>query len=65
MCVCVCVSDDEGWTAQQRDGSSVPVQWSPSKQEVSLISEDYFPLYFLAPGSYTHTCTRAAPPELL
>ncbi|CAF88289.1 unnamed protein product, partial [Tetraodon nigroviridis] len=41
--------DNERWTAQQRDGSSVAVQWSPSKQEVFLTSEDYFPLYFLAP----------------
>ena len=58
MCVCVCVSDNERWTAQQRDGSSVAVQWSPSKQEVFLTSEDYFPLYFLAPGSHTHTHTQ-------
>uniref|UniRef100_A0A674MZK9 Laminin, gamma 1 n=1 Tax=Takifugu rubripes TaxID=31033 RepID=A0A674MZK9_TAKRU len=43
--------DDEHWTAQQRDGSSVSVQWSPSKQEVSLLSEDYFPLYFLFLGN--------------
>lgn len=61
MCVCVCVVDDEHWTAQQRDGSSVPVQWSPSKQEVSLLSEDYFPLYFLAPGLCTHTHTHTDP----
>uniref|UniRef100_A0A673BD85 Laminin subunit gamma-1 n=1 Tax=Sphaeramia orbicularis TaxID=375764 RepID=A0A673BD85_9TELE len=44
--------DDEQWTAQQRDGSSVPVQWSPSGQEVSLISDDYFPMYFIAPDKY-------------
>nr|CAD27803.1 lamC1 [Tetraodon nigroviridis] len=44
--------DNERWTAQQRDGSSVAVQWSPSKQEVFLTSEDYFPLYFLAPDKF-------------
>uniref|UniRef100_A0A8C4GIU1 Laminin subunit gamma-1 n=1 Tax=Dicentrarchus labrax TaxID=13489 RepID=A0A8C4GIU1_DICLA len=44
--------DDEQWTGQQRDGSSVSVQWSPSGQEVSLISDDYFPMYFIAPEKF-------------
>uniref|UniRef100_A0A8C2ZDC0 Laminin, gamma 1 n=1 Tax=Cyclopterus lumpus TaxID=8103 RepID=A0A8C2ZDC0_CYCLU len=44
--------DDEQWTGQQRDGSSVSVQWSPSGQEVSLISDDYFPMYFVAPEKF-------------
>ncbi|XP_017326850.1 laminin subunit gamma-1 [Ictalurus punctatus] len=43
---------DEGWTGQQRDGSSVPVQWSPSSHEISLVSEDYFPIYFVAPEKF-------------
>ncbi|XP_017260687.1 laminin subunit gamma-1-like, partial [Kryptolebias marmoratus] len=47
--------DDEQWSGQRRDGSSVPVQWSPSGQEVSLVSDDYFPIYFIAPGTHTHT----------
>uniref|UniRef100_A0A668A017 Laminin subunit gamma-1 n=1 Tax=Myripristis murdjan TaxID=586833 RepID=A0A668A017_9TELE len=44
--------DDEQWTGQQRDGSSVAVQWSPSGQEISLISDDYFPMYFIAPEKF-------------
>ncbi|KAM7399997.1 hypothetical protein PAMA_004607 [Pampus argenteus] len=44
--------DDEQWSAQQRDGSSVSVQWSPSGQEISLISDDYFPTYFIAPEKF-------------
>ncbi|XP_062338515.1 laminin subunit gamma-1 [Osmerus eperlanus] len=40
--------DDEKWTGQQRDSSSVPVQWSVGSQEISLISDDYFPMYFVA-----------------
>ncbi|MBN3312115.1 LAMC1 protein, partial [Atractosteus spatula] len=44
--------DDEGWTGQQREGSSVKVQWLPSQQEISLISEDYFPIYFVAPDKF-------------
>ncbi|XP_026061619.1 laminin subunit gamma-1 [Carassius auratus] len=44
--------DEEGWKGQQRDGSSVPVQWSPTSQEISLISEDYFPIYFVAPEKF-------------
>ncbi|XP_066548014.1 laminin subunit gamma-1 [Amia ocellicauda] len=43
---------DEEWTGQQRDGSSVKVQWSASTQEISLISEDYFPIYFVAPVKF-------------
>ncbi|XP_078121300.1 laminin subunit gamma-1 [Sander vitreus] len=45
-------TDAEQWTGQQRDGSSVPVQWSPSGQEISLISDDYFPMYFVAPEKF-------------
>uniref|UniRef100_A0A673GN31 Laminin subunit gamma-1 n=1 Tax=Sinocyclocheilus rhinocerous TaxID=307959 RepID=A0A673GN31_9TELE len=44
--------DEEGWKGQQRDSSSVPVQWSPTSREISLISEDYFPIYFVAPETF-------------
>ncbi|XP_022533612.2 laminin subunit gamma-1 [Astyanax mexicanus] len=44
--------DDEGWKGKQRDGSSVPVQWSLASQEISLISDDYFPMYFVAPAKF-------------
>ncbi|XP_030630034.1 laminin subunit gamma-1 [Chanos chanos] len=44
--------DDEQWTAQQRDGSSVSVQWSSRSQEISLVSDDYFPMYFVAPEKF-------------
>lgn len=54
----MCVLDDEQWTAQQRDSSPVPVQWSPSGQEVSLVSDDYFPIYFIAPGTQRHAHTH-------
>lgn len=57
VCVCVCVLGDEQWSGQQRDGSSVAVQWSDSEQEISLISDDYLPMYFVAPGTHTHTHT--------
>lgn len=42
---------DEEWSGQQRDGSTISVQWSASGQEVSLMAEDYQPLYFVAPGT--------------
>nr|XP_043869305.1 laminin subunit gamma-1-like [Solea senegalensis] len=45
-------TDDEQWTAQQRDGSSVSVLWSPSEQEISLMSDNYLPMYFIAPGKF-------------
>ncbi|XP_061587599.1 laminin subunit gamma-1 [Cololabis saira] len=43
---------DEQWTGQQRDGSPVPVQWSPAGRELSLVSEDYLPMYFVAPEKF-------------
>uniref|UniRef100_A0A6Q2Z0Q9 Laminin subunit gamma-1 n=1 Tax=Esox lucius TaxID=8010 RepID=A0A6Q2Z0Q9_ESOLU len=43
--------DNEGWTGQQRDGSRVQVQWS-DVGEISLISEDYNPMYFVAPEKF-------------
>lgn len=57
--MCVCVLDDEQWTGQERDGARGQVQWSSSGQEIFLISEDYFPIYFVAPGTHTHTHTPA------
>ncbi|XP_075996096.1 laminin subunit gamma-1 [Genypterus blacodes] len=44
--------DGEQWSGQQRDGSSVDVEWSSSGEEISLISEDYFPMYFIAPEKF-------------
>uniref|UniRef100_A0A3Q0T4A4 Laminin, gamma 1 n=1 Tax=Amphilophus citrinellus TaxID=61819 RepID=A0A3Q0T4A4_AMPCI len=44
--------DAEQWTGQHRDGASSLVQWSPSRQEISLISDDYFPIYFMAPERF-------------
>uniref|UniRef100_A0AAY5EE43 Laminin subunit gamma-1 n=1 Tax=Electrophorus electricus TaxID=8005 RepID=A0AAY5EE43_ELEEL len=43
---------DEGWTGQRRHGSGVPVHWSPDSQEISLVSDDYFPVYFVAPEKF-------------
>ncbi|XP_038125931.1 laminin subunit gamma-1 [Cyprinodon tularosa] len=43
---------DEEWSGQQRDGSTISVQWSASGQEVSLMAEDYQPLYFVAPEKF-------------
>ncbi|KAM6918887.1 laminin subunit gamma-1 [Xenentodon cancila] len=43
---------DEQWTGQQRDGSGVSVQWSSSRREVSLVSDDYLPMYFVAPEKF-------------
>ncbi|XP_007578148.1 laminin subunit gamma-1 [Poecilia formosa] len=42
----------EEWSGQTRDGSTVSVQWSPTGQEVSLMSEDYQPLYLVAPEKF-------------
>ncbi|XP_041134161.1 laminin subunit gamma-1-like [Polyodon spathula] len=44
--------DAEGWRGEQRDGTEALVQWSPNSHEISLISEDYFPIYFVAPEKF-------------
>uniref|UniRef100_A0A6I8N883 Laminin subunit gamma-1 n=2 Tax=Ornithorhynchus anatinus TaxID=9258 RepID=A0A6I8N883_ORNAN len=44
--------DQEGWRAEQRDGSEVSLQWSPENQDISVISDSYFPIYFIAPDQF-------------
>lgn len=47
-----CLSDSSGedeWRAEQRDGSEVLLQWSADTQDISVISDTYFPMYFVAP----------------
>lgn len=47
-----CIFDFPGedeWRAEQRDGSEVLLQWSAETQDVSVISDSYFPIYFVAP----------------
>ncbi|XP_033885276.3 laminin subunit gamma-1-like [Acipenser ruthenus] len=44
--------DAEGWRGEQRDGTEALVQWSPNSREISLRSEDYFPIYFVAPEKF-------------
>uniref|UniRef100_A0AAY4ABN0 Laminin subunit gamma 1 n=1 Tax=Denticeps clupeoides TaxID=299321 RepID=A0AAY4ABN0_9TELE len=44
--------DAERWSGQQRDGSAVNVNYSPSTKDISLISEDYYPVYFVAPEKF-------------
>lgn len=42
-------SGEDEWRAEQRDGSEVPLQWSAETQDISVISDSYFPMYFVAP----------------
>lgn len=44
------VADEDGWRAEQRDGSEAPLEWSSERQDVAVISDSYFPRYFIAPG---------------
>ncbi|KAL8178112.1 UNVERIFIED_CONTAM: Laminin subunit gamma-1 [Gekko kuhli] len=43
---------EEDWHAEQRDGSEVSVQWIAETQEISVVSETPFPIYFIAPGKF-------------
>lgn len=42
-------SGEDEWRAEQRDGSEVSLQWSAETQDISVISDSYFPMYFVAP----------------
>uniref|UniRef100_A0A452H759 Laminin subunit gamma-1 n=1 Tax=Gopherus agassizii TaxID=38772 RepID=A0A452H759_9SAUR len=43
---------EEEWRAEQRDGSEILLQWSAETQDISVISDSYFPIYFIAPGKF-------------
>uniref|UniRef100_A0A8C5QNT2 Laminin subunit gamma 1 n=1 Tax=Leptobrachium leishanense TaxID=445787 RepID=A0A8C5QNT2_9ANUR len=45
-------SDVDGWVAQQRDGSDYPLSWFPESSSLSVTSESYFPIYFVAPEKF-------------
>ncbi|GCB72288.1 hypothetical protein scyTo_0006235 [Scyliorhinus torazame] len=42
---------DDGWRAEQRDGTEVLLQWSPVSGDISVVSNDYFPVYYIAPAN--------------
>ncbi|KAK1329285.1 hypothetical protein QTO34_011466 [Cnephaeus nilssonii] len=41
--------DEDGWRAEQRDGSESSLEWSSERQDIAVISDSYFPRYFIAP----------------
>ncbi|NXY88567.1 LAMC1 protein, partial [Alcedo cyanopectus] len=43
---------EDEWRAEQRDGSEVFLQWSAETQDISVISDTYFPMYFVAPRKF-------------
>ncbi|KAH0618288.1 hypothetical protein JD844_017344, partial [Phrynosoma platyrhinos] len=45
-------SGEEEWHAEQRDGSEISVQWITETQEISVISDTPFPIYFIAPAKF-------------
>ncbi|KAM9326705.1 laminin subunit gamma-1 [Gastrophryne carolinensis] len=42
----------DGWVAQQRDGAEYPLTWVSESSSLSVTSESYFPIYFIAPGKF-------------
>uniref|UniRef100_A0A4W3JXR0 Laminin subunit gamma 1 n=1 Tax=Callorhinchus milii TaxID=7868 RepID=A0A4W3JXR0_CALMI len=42
----------DGWRAEQRDGGEVPLQWSPMSHDISVTSNNYLPVYYVAPGNF-------------
>uniref|UniRef100_A0A8C5SCK4 Laminin subunit gamma-1 n=1 Tax=Laticauda laticaudata TaxID=8630 RepID=A0A8C5SCK4_LATLA len=42
----------ENWHAEQRDGSEISIRWIPETQEISIISDTPFPIYFSTPGKF-------------
>ncbi|XP_066479595.1 laminin subunit gamma-1 [Tiliqua scincoides] len=43
---------EEDWRAEQRDGSEISIQWATETQDISVISDTPFPIYFIAPGKF-------------
>lgn len=43
-------ADEDGWRVEQRDGSEASLEWSSDRQDIAVISDTYFPRYFVAPG---------------
>ncbi|XP_012368221.2 laminin subunit gamma-1, partial [Octodon degus] len=44
--------DEDGWRVEQRDGSETSLEWSSERQDISVISDSYFPRYFVAPAKF-------------
>ncbi|XP_012861133.1 laminin subunit gamma-1 [Echinops telfairi] len=44
--------DEDGWRAEQRDGSEASLEWSSERGDISVISDSYFPRYFIAPAKF-------------
>ncbi|KAM5148303.1 laminin subunit gamma-1 [Mantella aurantiaca] len=45
-------TDTDGWIAQQRDGAEFPITWVSETSSLSVTSESYFPIYFIAPSKF-------------
>ncbi|KAM4642244.1 laminin subunit gamma-1 [Discoglossus pictus] len=45
-------SGAEDWIAQQRDGSDYSLSWISESSAISVTSESYFPIYFIAPEKF-------------
>ncbi|KAB0376750.1 hypothetical protein FD755_011194 [Muntiacus reevesi] len=45
-------TDEDGWRAEQRDGSEASFEWSSERQDIAVISDSYFPRYFIAPAKF-------------
>uniref|UniRef100_A0A8C0WK76 Laminin subunit gamma-1 n=1 Tax=Castor canadensis TaxID=51338 RepID=A0A8C0WK76_CASCN len=44
--------DEDGWRVEQRDGSEASLEWSSERQDIAVISDSYFPRYFIAPAKF-------------
>ncbi|EDL39441.1 laminin, gamma 1, isoform CRA_a [Mus musculus] len=44
--------DEDGWRVEQRDGSEASLEWSSDRQDIAVISDSYFPRYFIAPVKF-------------
>ncbi|XP_018430707.1 PREDICTED: laminin subunit gamma-1 [Nanorana parkeri] len=42
----------DSWVAQQRDGAEYPLTWVSESSSLSVTSESYFPVYFIAPSKF-------------
>ncbi|XP_070602395.1 laminin subunit gamma-1 [Erythrolamprus reginae] len=42
----------EDWHVEKRSASEISIRWIPETQEISVISDTAFPIYFSAPGKF-------------
>ena len=52
----VCFAGVQRWTAEDRDGQEVALEYNARVQHIGVSAPGRDPVYFVAPSSYSHSC---------